>query len=363
MTFLNRSLPKFVLHKLIDQRSNISTLTSNFNKQDSTKYNSMNQTARGGPGMTNKSFLNKKSDKYVLVNKESKAGKASLNKNVFKVELKSKFDGFEIRAKLLETPCLKASYLIKNVEINTLITEDASKVTFFLDTHCLSFQCDDEILSSNQRPDHSSMKRNKMKDKNMSCTSLTRTRAQTTNNNESLQYHGPLQMNPLDERTNFYLPSISLIGNYSSSQVQLDENSLSLDASNKQLESKKSLKSFSYIDLDFKVAPLSRELNAEVIAQLVFVTKVFIKEMNNILQAVSLSPTHESSNLSSDGNNVTTKPNQNNLQKPSQFTANQSTHLYYSLKLQVGKISFTGITPTNTALSLYTGNACILMMI
>jgi hypothetical protein len=40
------------------------------------------------------------------------------------------------------------------------------------------------------------------------------------------------------------------------------------------------------IELDVKIAPLTRELNAEVIAQLVFVTKVFLKEINFILQAV-----------------------------------------------------------------------------
>ena len=40
------------------------------------------------------------------------------------------------------------------------------------------------------------------------------------------------------------------------------------------------------VKFDVKIAKLHRELNAQVIAQLVFVTKVFIKEMNFILQAV-----------------------------------------------------------------------------
>jgi hypothetical protein len=75
-------------------------------------------------------------------------------------------------------------------------------------------------------------------------------------------------MNPLDERTNFFLPSISLIATHSSEQAQLEESAQSgADHNNKrqaQLEAKKSLKSFNYVDLDFKVAPLSRELNAEV---------------------------------------------------------------------------------------------------
>ena len=81
-------------------------------------------------------------------------------------------------------------------------------------------------------------------------------------------FQGALHMNPLDERTNFFLPSISLIATHSSEQAQLEESAQSgADHNNKrqaQLEAKKSLKSFNYVDLDFKVAPLSRELNAEV---------------------------------------------------------------------------------------------------
>lgn len=69
--------------------------------------------------------------------------KSLLNK--FTIHFKSKFDGCEIRAKLLENPCLKAAYFIKNVECNAHITNDKSTLHCNLNSHCLSFQCDDEI--------------------------------------------------------------------------------------------------------------------------------------------------------------------------------------------------------------------------
>ncbi len=100
--------------------------------------------------------------KYVLVSKEKPC-------EVYTLDFKSKFDGCEVRAKLLETPCLKASYLIRNVEVNTLVTGEATKVTFFLDRHCLSFQCDDEVLT--ERRNGASFR--KSKEKNLSCNSLS----------------------------------------------------------------------------------------------------------------------------------------------------------------------------------------------
>ncbi len=169
-------------------------------------------------------------------------------------------------------------------------------------------------------------------------------------------------MSPLEERTHFFLPSISLLGAHASKQVQLSsEQPISSNLSESHLLNSsntptnnaickiKSLKFFNYIDLDFRVAPLSRELNAEVIAQLAFVIKVFIKEMNNILQAV----------YTSNECNETPVKQPAPLTKQPAHISTQS-HIYYTLKLQVGKISFTGITPTNTALSLYTGDDTLL---
>ena len=162
--------------------SNSSTLTSMMNRQDTLKHNAQKPRSN----MLKETFLNKKSDaKYLLLNKDSKVSKSYSNNNVFKLKFKSKLDGCEIRAKLLETPCLKASYLIKNVEVNTIITDEASKVTFFLDTHCLSFQCDDEILTtSTQKSRDGSFK------KNMSCTSLGPNKGSSIN--EPIMFQGIL---------------------------------------------------------------------------------------------------------------------------------------------------------------------------
>ena len=65
----------------------------------------------------------------------------------FTFQLKSKLDGCEIRAKLLETPCLKAAYIINNVECNAYVTNEKSKISCFLHSHCLSFECDDYFLT------------------------------------------------------------------------------------------------------------------------------------------------------------------------------------------------------------------------
>ena len=148
----------------------------------------------------------KKTSTFLNNNKNT----ANSNQRVakFTFQLKAKFDGCEISAKLLETPCLKAAYSIKDINCQSYITNHNSKTQCVLNSHCLSFQCDD------------------------------------------------------DPQVVFYLPSISLVSNHVIHQVHTD------------------------ITFDVKIAPLNRELNAEVIAQLVFVTKVFLKEINIILQAV-----------------------------------------------------------------------------
>jgi hypothetical protein len=71
----------------------------------------------------------------------------SLNKkqeNKFLINFKAKLDGCDIKAKLLERPSLKASYILNNIELNTIIGPNSkSKVTCVLHGHCLSFQYDD----------------------------------------------------------------------------------------------------------------------------------------------------------------------------------------------------------------------------
>lgn len=106
------------------------------------------------------------------------------------------------------------------------------------------------------------------------------------------------------------------------------------------------------------MAPLHRELNAQVIAQLVFVTKVFIKEMNFILQAVYglddslISHHHHSAKPAS------AKANANVPYQNAAFT----NRIYYHFKIEIGKLSLTGITPSNTALTIYTGAQSLLVL-
>lgn len=238
------------------------------------------------------SFLGKK-DKYNML--MSKNTRSKLTEFIF--DLKSKFDGCEIRAKLLEKPCLKASYQMSNIFINALVSNDRSSIECSLASHCLSFQCDDSI----------------------------------------------------DERTSFDLPSIDLKGSYFYNQTELFESKLSKKENSLTKKSvslnTKEPKVYNSLYFKFRVSPLAHELNAEVIAQLVFVTKVFIKEINNILQAVY------------------TFDNENDKQfietnKESSFNKhlNTTSYFYYDLKVYIGKISLTGLTPTNTALTFYTGD-------
>lgn len=129
--------------------------------------------------------------------------------------------------------------------------------------------------------------------------------------------------------------------------------------------------------LQLKISPLNRELNAEVIAQLVFVTKVFIKEINHILQAV-----YGLENMVTDPNADIITPrslklsvNENDmvgagstgsfptaaLHHQQNNHTNTPTYFFYDAKVEIGKISLTGITPTNTtALSVFSGEQSIL---
>jgi uncharacterized alkaline shock family protein YloU len=241
---------------------------------------------------------------------------------------------------MLENPCLKAAYLIKNIELNALVTSECSNIACSMHSHCLSFQCDDIKTPIKSSPGHP----------------LDQTRHDDEDN--------MMTMNPLDDRTIFDLPSISVVGTYLNNQTDLyDSFKLKKDsilttttttATNSNKAKSMSLnthnkdtiitKLYSSIDFHFKVSPLTRELNAEVIAQLVFVTKVFIKEINNILQAVYTFDYEQTEKLT---NNETFYSKENSFQKHL-LNQNTNTYFYYDLKLNVGKISLTGHTPTNT---------------
>lgn len=199
----------------------------------------------------------------------------------FTFQLKAKFDGCEISAKLLENPSLRAAYTIKGIYCQSYLTDHNSKTVCTLNSHYLSFQCDD------------------------------------------------------DPQVVFQLPSISLTANHQN-QTQHSTS----------------------IELDVKISPLHRELNAEVIAQLVFVTKVFLKEINIILLAVyNLDQSNSQSAIQSSPDSKT-KPKQAQPQpQPNRTVASKpSSHvILFDVKLELGQISLTGITPTNTALTVCSG--------
>lgn len=125
--------------------------------------------------------------------------------------------------------------------------------------------------------------------------------------------------------------------------------------------------------MNLKIAQLSRELNAEVIAQLVFVTKVFIKEINHILQAVygfenldtgcndTLTPRNLKLGNDLGGGSTGSFPTSYHNQQ--QQSAMIPTYFFYDAKVEIGKISLTGITPNNTtALSVFSGEQSVLTL-
>ena len=82
---------------------------------------------------------------------------------------------------------------------------------------------------------------------------------------------------------------------------------------------------------------------------MVFVTKIFIKEINYILQAI----------YSLDNFKPKLPPPSTTTTKPSQplqvINENPPAKIFYDINIEVGKIEFTAITPTYTALSICTG--------
>jgi hypothetical protein len=285
----------------------------------------------------------------------------------FTFQLKSKLDGCEIRAKLLETPCLKAAYIINNVECNAYVTNEKSKISCFLHSHCLSFECDDDFLTKSPTQSTYTNNTNPLNTQQNSMDA-------SESSSSSFKQDGMMTMKSSDKRTNFFLPSILLAGNHVSTILQMEnlvESTLTesptktkqQSGENAMATTAKLRKSINVIEVKFdvKIAKLHRELNAQVIAQLVFVTKVFIKEMNFILQAVygledSL-PIPKSKETSA-------KPAVNNNQQINVSTYQNmfTNRLYYSFKIDVGKVSLTGITPSNTALTIYTGEQSLLIL-
>lgn len=156
-------------------------------------------------------------------------------------------------------------------------------------------------------------------------------------------------------------------------------------ASSQQQAAASASKSYNLAELhlQLKTSPLSRELNAEVIAQLVFVTKVFIKEINHILQAVYGFENSMLLDPSAAGADMITprslKMSANEMgaagstgsfptaasvyHQQNQASNTTPTYFFYDAKVEIGKISLTGITPTNTtALSVFSGEQSVLTL-
>jgi hypothetical protein len=129
----------------------------------------------------------------------------------------------------------------------------------------------------------------------------------------------------------FYLPSITLNANH---QINV-HNTL--------------------IDFDLKIAPLYRELNAEVIAQLFFVTKVFLKEINYILLAV-YNLDQNNSDLRHKNAKTSAAANTTKAKQQQQQHSIQNNSILFNIRVELGQISLTGITPTaSTALTICSG--------
>jgi hypothetical protein len=125
----------------------------------------------------------------------------------------------------------------------------------------LSFQCDDEFNPNGNNNN-------------------TDVDEATTN---QLSINQMMTMKPVEERTYLFLPSISLSGSYTYQQFEFNSTknvirgqvASSLDDS--QRSKIKDSKVFNISDIKFRIktSPLNRELNAQVIAQLVFENSSF----------------------------------------------------------------------------------------
>ncbi len=98
------------------------------------------------------------------------------------------------------------------------------------------------------------------------------------------------------------------------------------------------------LQLNVKISELSREIDSNIIAQLVFVIEVFIQEINNILLAVYYTEAAKSATKV-----VSQEAHSQRLNGPK----SESTRLFYNINIEAGKISLTAVTPTYTALSVY----------
>ena len=169
-----------------------------------------------------------------VVQSSSSSSASSRLATKFTFTLKSKLDGCEIRAKLLESPCLKAAYLINNVECTALVKHDSSKITCFMNSHCLSFQCDDDDFLPGGGGGGGGLSASASPLPRHMTTSTSLPHQLGSHHQQQQQQQSPpkrllrnelfetMHMKPLDERTNFFLPSLSLHGSHVSRHLQLN---------------------------------------------------------------------------------------------------------------------------------------------
>jgi hypothetical protein len=236
---------------------------------------------------------------------------------LFYFNLKSKFDGLDVRAKLLEKPSLKAAYIITNIEFIASLNAGKSKLNCKLDKHCLSFVS--ENLNSTSTPSQQQPINHSM--------SYTNIKQQQQLNEE---------MNENTTKTTFDLPGIEVNGVYNSKFTTTTIVHQSISTKQEIID----------LLLNVKVSKLNRELDADVIAQLVFVTNIFIKEINYILQAI----------YSIDNFKPKLASSSSQPQKSQGMNENLLTKIYYEINIDIDKISLTAITPTFTSLTICTGD-------
>jgi hypothetical protein len=280
--------------------------------------------------------------------------------NKFYFNLKSKFDGVDIRAKLLEKPCLKAAYIMNNIEIIASINGGKSKLTCILYEHCLSFETDNLAAATATTPSTG----NTTSSLSSSNNHLSHSLSHTSSLKQQQQQQQQADDNEKSTLTTFDLPGIEVNGIYNSKLNTVEPSQPRQQQQHRhhhhhhQPPASTIKQQIVDIQLNVKVSELTRELNADVIAQLVFVTKIFIKEINYILQAIySLDNFKYKPTITTQQQQQPQKtaPPTQQQQPPVVGGENPTAKIFYDINIDIGKIVLTAITPTFTSLSICTG--------
>ena len=280
--------------------------------------------------------------------------------NRFYFNLKSKFDGCDIRAKLLEKPSLKAAYTMNNIELIASLNAGKSKLTCILYEHYLSFESDNLNPSTTPSgpPPHPPLLVPPLNANLNHSASYINLKQQQ----QQQQQHHQVDENENSTRTTFDLPGIEVNGFYNSKiteTIHLSSTTPHHHHHQQQQVLPIAKQQTIDIELNVKVSQLHRELNADVIAQLVFVTNIFIKEINYILQAIySIDNFKPKANQAAPLKLTPSVSVKQQQQQQQQTAASESltTKIFYKINVDIAKITITAITPTFTSLSICTGD-------